>query len=409
VPAAEQPAPAVDDDREEIGPRDRVLLIVEDDAGFAAFVRDLARAKGFKSLHASRGTDGLALAHEYRPDAMVLDLNLPDIDGWSVLESLKNNPATRHIPVQVISAIDDEARGLSQGALAFLPKPVDKEALDAALNGVKAFIDRRVKSLLVVEDDPVQRQSIVDLIGNGDVQTMTVSTGREGLAALQQQHFDCVVLDLGLPDISGFQFLDEVKRAGLRNLPIIVYTAKELPKAEETELKRMAQTIVLKDVRSPERLLDETALFLHRVADKLPEPKRRMLQKLRESDEVLADKRVLVVEDDIRNIFAITSLLERHGMDVISAETGRDALEVLQRTPEIDLVLMDIMMPGMDGYETMRAIRANWSRSMPIIALTAKAMKGDREKCLEAGASDYIAKPIDSDRLLSLLRVWLYR
>jgi CheY-like chemotaxis protein len=280
-----------------------------------------------------------------------------------------------------------------------------------ALAEIKDFVERRVKNLLVVEDDELQRQSIVDLIGNRDVCTTAVGSGAAALAALKAGHFDCVVLDLGLPDMTGFELIEQIKQeVSLWKLPIIVYTGKELTKAEETELKRIAETIIIKDVRSPERLLDETALFLHRIEANLPQPKRQILEQLHQKDHALTGKKVLIVDDDVRNIFALTSMLERHQMQILYAENGRDGIAVLQNTPDIDVVLMDVMMPEMDGYETMHAIRENSKfKSLPIIALTAKAMQGDREKCIEAGASDYIAKPVDTEQLLSLLRVWLYR
>jgi CheY-like chemotaxis protein len=262
-----------------------------------------------------------------------------------------------------------------------------------------------------VEDDDQQRSSIVDLIGDGDVKSTAVGSAEEAMARLKEEHFDCMVLDLGLPGTTGFDLLEQVKnQPDLRNLPIIIYTGKDLSKQEETRLKKYAKTIIIKDAKSPERLLDETALFLHRVQANLPEPKRRVLEKLHSVDAVFAGKRVLVVDDDVRNIFAITSVLESSGMNVLFAENGKEGIELLQKNPEVNLVLMDVMMPGMDGYETMKAIRKLGDfKNLPIIALTAKAMKGDREKCLDAGASDYITKPVDPDQLLSLMRVWLYR
>jgi CheY-like chemotaxis protein len=403
------PEPLIDDDRDAIAQGDCVLLIIEDDPHFARILRDIARTRGFRCLVAGHGQTGLELVRRYQPHAITLDIGLPDVDGWRVLESLKNDPATRHIPLHIISVHEDAGRGQRHGAFAHLAKPVATDALEEALGKVRSFLDRKTRNLLVVEDDPVQLQSIVELVGNGDVQTTAVSSGRDGLAALQAQTFDCVVLDLGLPDIDGFQFLEEMKRAGLAHTPIIVYTARELPKEEESELRKVAQTIIVKDVRSPERLIDETALFLHRPTETLPEPQRQMLERLHQGDEILAGRSVLIVDDDIRNVFALTSVLERHGMHVETAENGSDALELLRQTT-VDVVLMDIMMPEMDGYETMRAIRSQpGHRGLPIIALTAKAMKGDREKCIEAGASDYVAKPVDPDRLISLLRVWLYR
>jgi HAMP domain-containing protein/CheY-like chemotaxis protein/signal transduction histidine kinase len=407
APSAEQ----LEDDRESVQPGDRVILVVEDDPTFARYLYDLCHEKGFKSLVTARGAQALALARELKPSAITLDISLPDVDGWRVLDRLKDDAATRHIPVYIVSVAEDPERALQQGALGFLLKPADKDDVARVFDTLREFVDRQVKRLLVVEDDEIQRKSIQELVGNHDVETTTVSTGTEALAALQSEHYDCMVLDLLLPDMPGLEVLNRIKKqASLRSLPIIVYTGKDLSKKEETQLKKLAQTIILKDVRSPERLLDETALFLHRNATTLPDEKRRILEKLHHSDALLAGKHVLLVDDDVRNIFAMTSVLERHKMEVAPAENGREALEALDRHPQTDVVLMDIMLPEMDGYETMRRIRQDDRfKNLPIIALTAKAMKGDREKCLEAGASDYIAKPVDTEQLLSLLRVWLYR
>ncbi len=336
---------------------------------------------------------------------------LQDVDSWAVTRRLKHSHDIRHIPVHIISASDDTIRGLRQGALAFLHKPATREALDEALGRIKGFVERKVKRLLIVEDDELQRKSIMELIGNGDVTTSPAASGTEALAALASDQYDCMVLDLGLPDMTGFELMERIRKdAALHDLPIIIYTGKDLTRKQETELRRLADTIIVKDVKSPERLLDETTLFLHRVQENLPPTKREMLDQVRLSDPVLENKQLLIVDDDIRNIFALTSLLERYRMNVRYAENGKDAIEILQNTAGIHLVLMDVMMPDMDGLETIRAIRKRAKfRSLPIIALTAKAMKGDRENCIEAGASDYIAKPVDTDQLLSLLRVWLYR
>jgi CheY-like chemotaxis protein len=399
------------DDRDRLAPGDRVVLVVEDDFAFARYLFELAHEKGFKSLVTSRGASALALARELKPSAITLDISLPDVDGWRVLDRLKDDPATRHIPVYMISVADEPDRALQQGALGFQSKPADKESLGKIFDHLREFVDRRLKKLLVVEDDEVQLHSIIELVGNGDVSTVGVANGKEALEALSREHFDCMVLDLLLPDMPGLELLEQLKKQPqLRSLPIIVYTGKDLSKKEETALKRLAQTIILKDVRSPERLLDETALFLHRNAANLPDHKRQILENLHRSDVLLAGKKILLVDDDVRNIFAMTSVLERHKMEVLPAETGMDALDILEKNPQVDAVLMDIMLPEMDGYETTRRIRQMPSgKELPIIALTAKAMKGDREKCLEAGASDYIAKPVDTEQLLSLLRVWLYR
>jgi hypothetical protein len=399
-----------EDDREDIQPGDRVCLVVEDDPAFSRFLYDMARDKGFKAVVAARGADALALARELKPGIVTIDISLPDIDGWRVLERIKDDPALRHIPVYIISVTDDPERTLQQGALGCILKPADRGTLDGAFDHMRAFLDRQVKNLLVVEDDPVQQQSIRDLIGNGDVSITSAVSAAEALAALEGEHFDCMVLDLLLPDRAGVDLLQDIKKnPRLRTLPIVVYTAKQLARKEEMQLKKLAQTIIIKDVRSPERLLDETALFLHRRAADLPDAKRAIVERLHRSEDLLAGKKVLLVDDDIRNIFAMTSVLERHRMQVVAAENGREALELAQ-TENPDVILMDIMLPEMDGYETTRAIRQipNF-RSVPIIALTAKAMRGDRERCLEAGASDYIAKPVDTDQLLALLRTWLYR
>ncbi|HEU4325932.1 MAG TPA: response regulator, partial [Roseiflexaceae bacterium] len=400
----------VEDDRDTLVPGDRVLLVVEDDPAFARILLEVAREKGFKGLVALHGDVGLAMARRYKPDAITLDLQLPDIAGWTVFDRLKHDPTTRHIPVHIISGRDERQRGLELGALAYLQKPATRDALLDAFGGIQGFLERKVRNLLVIEDDDAQRRSIVELVGNGDVQTTAVGTATEALEALGSQPFDCVVLDLGLPDMPGVELIRQIKRTvGARNLPIIVFTGKELSRREETELKRVSSSIIIKDVSSMERLLAETALFLHRVESNLPPPTRELLEQLHRVDPVLVGKKVLIVDDDVRNIFALTSALERHQMQVIYAENGRDGIEMLQSNPDTSVVLMDVMMPEMDGYETMRAIRKiKKYKGLPIIALTAKAMKGDREKCIEAGASDYITKPVDVDQLTSLLRVWLY-
>jgi HAMP domain-containing protein/signal transduction histidine kinase/DNA-binding response OmpR family regulator len=400
----------VPDDRDEIQQGDRVVLIVEDDATFAGVVLDVARSRGFKGIVALRGDSGLALAHEFRPDAIVLDMQLPVMDGWTVLDHLKHHPATRHIPVHIVSATESP-EALRAGAVAFLRKPLEKESLDSMLADISSFIEKGVRSLLIVEDDDDQRGAIVELVGAGDdVDITAVGSSDEALALLGERSFDCMVLDLKLPKTSGFKLLEELKKdARNSRLPVIVYTGKELTRAEETRLKKYAETIIVKDARSPERLLDETSLFLHRVEARLPQAKRRMLEQLHSAEEVFKGKKVLIVDDDVRNVFALTSVLEANGMEVIFAENGRDGIDVLRENPDVDLVLMDIMMPEMDGYQTMQAVREIPEfKQLPIISLTAKAMKGDREKSIASGASDYITKPVDTDQLLSLMRVWLY-
>ena len=412
VPApAEAEAGPVEDDRENLRPADLVLLIIEDDRNFARVLMEFAREKRFKVVVARNAAQGIALADRFKPAAITLDLHLPDNDGWVVLDRLKHDARTRHIPIHIISVEEERERGLKLGAVSFLQKPVTKETLDNALNETIEFINRPIKALLIVEDDPVQRQSLVELIGNGDVHTNAVGTAAEALTVLETLHFDCLVLDLNLPDLGGTELIREIhKKFGHRSPPVIVYTGKELTRKEETELRMISESIIIKDVRSPERLLDETALFLHRVQTRLPESKRRMIEQVQKKDSVLSGRKVLVVDDDVRNIFAITSALESHQMQVFYAESGQAGIEMLQKHPDTEAVLMDVMMPEMDGYEAIHHIRQiERFKKLPIISVTAKAMKGDREKCLQAGASDYLTKPVDMDQLRSLLRVWLYK
>jgi CheY-like chemotaxis protein len=407
------PQTVIADDRDAVEEGDRTVLIVENDQNFAKVLLDMARDKGYKGVVELDGEAGLKAARELRPDAITLDIDMPGMDGLQVLDRLKRDPETRHVPVHIISGVEEKREGLKAGAIAYLAKPVSKEGLDAAFARISSFIDTVPKKLLVVEDNEAQRQSIVELIAHEDVEIIAVPSAEDALQKIREQHFDCMVLDLGLHSgqMTGFDLLEKVKSdSDNHDLPIIIYTGKELSQKEETEIRKYAETIILKDVKSPERLLDETALFLHRVEAKLPEQKRKMLEHLHDSDSVVAGKSILVVDDDVRNIFSLTSVLEDHGMVVRFSETGKQAIDELKKDPNVDAVLMDIMMPEMDGYETTRAIRnMDQFKTLPIIALTAKAMKGDREKCIAAGASDYITKPVDTEQLLSLLRVWLYR
>ncbi|HEX8741583.1 MAG TPA: response regulator, partial [Thermoleophilaceae bacterium] len=402
----------LEDDRGSLLPGDRLVLVVDGDRATAEAAMAAARERGFKVLLALRGDAGLALAHEHKPDAVLLGLQLPGGDGGAVLDHLKRHPDTRHVPVHVTSDADRRQEVLRTGAMGYLEKPFEPEALGEALDGLAAFVERRVRNLLVIEDDDAERAAIVELIGAGeDVDIAAVGSSEAALAELGKREFDCIVLDLKLPDSTGFQLLEKIKKHETWcDTPVIVHTGKSLTRREETRLKKYAETIVVKDARSPERLLDETALFLHRMEARLPAEKRRMLEQLHHADAVFQGKKVLIVDDDVRNVFALTSVFEARGMEVLFAENGRDGLGVLEDNPDVDLVLMDIMMPEMDGYETTRAVRDRPEfKNLPIVALTAKAMKGDREKSIASGASDYVTKPVDVDQLLSLMRVWLYR
>ena len=404
-------APTIEDDRDKLERGDLILLIIEDDRDFAGILRDFAREKGFKAIVAASVSGGIALARELHPSAITLDLHLPDSDGWVALDRLKHDSQTRHIPIHIISADEERERSLRLGAVSHLQKPVTKESFEQALSQTLDFINRPLKRLLIVEDNANEREALVALIGNGDVKSTAVSSAAEAFAALDQERFDCVVLDLGLPDRNGFDLIREIhQKYGPTAPPVIVYTGRELTRQEETELRLISDSIVIKNARSPERLLDETALFLHRVQTKLPEAKRRMIEQAHKSDSVLTGRKVLVVDDDVRNIFAITSALEASQMKVSYAENGQAGIDYLKLNPDVEVVLMDVMMPDMDGFEAIRRIRAIPEfKKLPILSVTAKAMKGDREKCMEAGASDYITKPVDMDQLRSLLRVWLYR
>jgi CheY-like chemotaxis protein len=385
--------------------------VVEDEPSYAAILRDLARSRGFQVIAANRGSEALRLVRESRPQAITLDIFLPDMLGWTVLARLKQDSTTRHIPVQIVTIEEERHQSIERGAFSYLAKPGNPDSIANALERIRQYTLPRVKRLLVVEDDAAERMSIEELLRHDDIAIDTAGDGAQALRMLADGGYDCVVLDLRLPDMTGFDLIDRVQeQPALQNLPIIVFTGKDLTAAEDARLRKAAKSVVIKGVELPERLLDETALFLHRVIADLPPPKQRMVQRLHESDDALKAKRVLVVDDDVRNIFALSSVLERHGMAVVAAGTGQEAIEKVAADRDIDLVLMDIMMPGMDGYDTMRAIREMpGARALPIVALTAKAMKGDREKCLEAGASDYLAKPVVTDQLLGVLRQWLHR
>jgi HAMP domain-containing protein/CheY-like chemotaxis protein/signal transduction histidine kinase len=410
VGSVEQEA-RIEDDRRSLEHGDAVLLIVEDDPHYSRVLCDLSRDKGFKVLLASTGTEALTLAREFHPAAISLDVFLPDMLGWTVLNHLKQDPATRHIPVQMLTLDEDRHHGLSRGAFAFVTKPSSPADLDAALTRIWEYSQPRRKRLLVVEDNPAEQFTTRALLDFEDIDIDVAESGAAALGTLLAVDYDCVVLDLRLPDMTGFDVLAQLRDTPrLKDLPVVVFTGRDLTPEEDAQLHTLARSVVVKDVESPERLLDETALFLHRVIADLPREMQHMLDRLHRSDDALAGRKVLVVDDDVRNIFAVSSVLERRGMTVLSAGTGREAIEMIESTPDLAIVLMDIMMPEMDGYETMQVIRQNPAlRRLPIIALTAKAMKGDRERCLEAGASEYLAKPVNTEQLLSALRMWLHR
>ncbi len=409
--ATDRPIEQILDDRDALSPGDSMVLIVEDDAHFARLMMATAKEQGFKVLVAQRGAEALELARTHRPTAISLDIFLPDMLGWTVLSQLKQDPVTRHIPVQIVTLDEDRHHGLARGAFAHVQKPTTPDDLEDAFARIKDYAAPRRKRLLLVEDDEAERMGVSELLESTDIEITMAATGEAALTELRERPPDCVVLDLKLPDMSGFEVLETIRDdAELRDVPVVVFTGRELSADEDAQLRSMARSVVVKGVESPERLLDETSLFLHRVVADLPPAKQSMLQRLHSSDEDLVKRTVLLVDDDTRNIFALSSVLERRGMEVLTATTGREALAVLNSRSDVAIVLMDIMMPGMDGYETIHSIRATPKfRRLPILALTAKAMKGDREKCLEAGASDYLAKPVNVEQLLSALRMWLHR
>ncbi|MBC8072063.1 MAG: response regulator, partial [Deltaproteobacteria bacterium] len=387
----------------------RTILVVEDDPTFAGILRDLAAELDFPTVWAQTAEQGLALARRNRPSAIVLDVGLPDRSGLSVLDALKHDPATRHIPVHIISAVDYSQAALEMGAAGYAIKPVGREQLAEAFRKLESKFTQRLRHVLVVEDDDVQRDATCRLLAAADVETVAVATAAAALERLHATTFDCMVLDLTLPDRSGIELLEEMSLRDQHAFPpVIVYTGRVLSAEEEQQLRRFSQSIIIKGARSPERLLDEVTLFLHQVEAELPPERQRMLRDARHREAVFEGRRVLVVEDDVRNIFALSSVLEPKGAKVEIARNGREALDHLDRTPGVDLVLMDIMMPEMDGLQATREIRkqSRFAR-LPIIALTAKAMVDDRENCIAAGANDYIAKPLDVDKLLSLARVWM--
>lgn len=407
--AIKEAKPAVEDDRALLADPKRVVLIIEDDPVFAGILRDLGHELKFQCLIAESAAEGLRLAREYRPVAVLLDMGLPDHSGLTVLELLKRDPATRHIPVHVVSVHDYQQVAREMGAVGYALKPVKREQLMGAFRVLEERLSRKVKSLLVVEDDRVQREAITKLLSNECTRIAAVSTAEDALVQLRKATFDCCVLDLMLPGVSGFELLERMSKDEACSFPpVIVYTGRTLDADEEHRLRRLSKSIIVKGARSPERLVEEATLFLHHVESELPPEQRRMLRAARDRESVFEGRRILVVEDDVRNIFALTKVLEPKGVVVEIARNGKESLARLAREPRVDLVLMDLMMPEMDGLEAMREIRKHerWT-GLPIIALTAKAMPDDRRQCLAAGANDYIPKPVDVEKLLSLLRVWM--
>lgn len=402
---------SIPDDRAEIKPGDRVMLIIEDDTSFAKVLAKQTREKGFKILASSTGEEGINLAMKYTPAAIILDINLPGIDGWDVLERLKNEGTTRHIPVHMMSAYDETIDAYKKGAIGYLTKPVNPDDLEKAFGKITHFTNRKMKDLLLVEDDMNLRKSIKSIIGEKDVQISDAGSGAAAHKALREKRFDCMVLDLGLPDMTGFDLLKQLEEDKTITVPpVIIYTGRELSKEEDKALHHYTDSIIIKGVKSEERLLDESALFLHRVVSEMPQQQQEIISFLHDKDTIFRNRKVLVVDDDMRNVIALTHVLEEKEIEVLAAENGQMAIDMLNQTPNIDIVLMDIMMPVMDGYETIGKIREDKRfKTIPIIALTAKAMKEDRNKCINAGASDYIAKPVNIDKLLSLMRVWLHK
>lgn len=415
-PASPQPFARVADDRDSLADSRRILLIIEDDEPFAGILRDLSREMGFHALIASTAQEALELARQHVPSAIILDVGLPDQSGLSVLDRLKRDVQTRHIPIHVVSGSDHTQTALSLGAVGYMMKPVKREQLAEVLKKLEERLAQRMHRVLIVEDDRLQREAVGKLLSSDEVETVMAGTAAECLELLKEQTFDCMVLDLSLPDASGYSLLETLSQKDAYSFPpVIVYTGRDLSADDEQRLRRYSKSIIIKGAKSPERLLDEVTLFLHQVVSELPDEQQKMIRKARNRDAILEGRRILVVEDDVRNVYALTNILEPRGAVVEIARNGREALDVLQKAANhsalaIDLVLMDVMMPVMDGLTATREIRKNpdW-RKLPIITLTAKAMPDDQRRCIEAGANDYMAKPVDVEKLLSLVRVWMPR
>jgi CheY-like chemotaxis protein len=406
-----EPLPApIPDDRNNYQSGDKSILIIEDDLVFAGILVKLVRDRGFSALIAADGESGITMAERYQPSAIILDVMLPLIDGWGVMRRLKDLPLTRHIPVHFITCLEERQKAMGMGAIGFVTKPISSEQLDIVFGTLESAIEKTMKMLLIVEDDPVQAKAMIALLEERNVSITVADSGALAIKLLSRLKFDCIVLDLGLADMGAFELLEELKKLDPdRRIPVIIHTGRELTREDEKRLHHYAESIIIKGTKSPERLLNEVTLFLHLVETSLDPDKQRMIRSALDKEAMLEGKKILIVDDDMRNIFSLSSALAEKDIKIFEAENGLEALKRLDEFPDIDLVLMDIMMPEMDGYEAMRAIRADVRfRNLPIIALTAKAMKGDREECLKAGASDYIPKPVDMEKLFSLLRVWLY-
>jgi len=403
--------PPIPDDREALQPGDKSILVIEDDHDFASILLDLLRDKGYKALYSADGENGLAVADRYQPSAIILDVMLPGMDGWLVMQSLKDNPRTRHIPVHFLTCLEERQKAMSMGAIGFITKPVDTDKLDKVFSTIEDSISKTVKKLLIVEDDRNEANSMVALLGERDVTISVASTGREAIELLEKESFDSIILDIGLSDMSGFDLLEHMRQTDTAtHTPVIIHSGRDLTHEDERKLRNYAESIIIKGAKSPERLLNEVSLFLHLVEEQLHPDKQRMIRSSLDREAMLEGKKVLLVDDDMRNLFSLASILSERQMTVIEAENGIDALTRLEENPDIDIVLMDIMMPDMDGYTAIGEIRKEQRhKKLPIIAMTAKALKGDHEKCIAAGANDYISKPLDTGKLLSLLRVWLYR
>jgi len=401
----------ISDDRDNLQPKDKTILFVEDDRKFSKILMELAISKDFKCLLAEDGITGVQLAEQYKPSAIILDVGLPELNGWSVMERLKDNPETRHIPVHFMSASDQSMDAKKMGAIGYLLKPVSMERLTDAFKQIEQFLTRTVKNLLIVADTESHRQKIIELVSEEGIQVHQETKIESAFQNLHTVTYDCIILDIDIEQGSGVDLLEMMNQDRTHcQIPIIVYANRNLTTEKETLLMRCSDSIPIKSVSSPERLLDETTLFLHQIEAKLPDNKRDMLHMVHDKEAILKNKKVLIVDDDVRNVFALATVLEENNMETVCAVNGQEGLKLLEKHQDTAIVLMDIMMPEMDGYEAMQAIRKQHKyHKLPIIALTAKAMKDDKAKCIEAGANDYLAKPVDTDKLMSLMRVWLYR